>query len=99
MLQARTKHGNVHHQAAPRSSSTDSEPEAQEAKCSRQLDLAHYPELEQEVQKMEEYYLSECNLHRTGRPLKTETWRKVRMHLLSECICVWASALWPIDAQ
>ena len=30
------------------SSSTDSEPEPQEAKCSWQLDLAHYPELEEE---------------------------------------------------
>ena len=99
MLQARMKHGNVQYQAAPRrewsgnSSSTDSELEPQEARCSRQLDLAHYPELEEEVQRMEDYYLSEYNLHRTGVPLKTETWRKVQMHMLSECVCVWASTL------
>ena len=54
MLRTRTKHGNLQYQAAPRressgnSSSTDSEPELQEAKCSWQLDLAHYPELEEE---------------------------------------------------
>ena len=93
------KHGNLQYQAAPRrkssgnSSSTDSELEPQEAKCSRQLDLAHYPELEEEVQRMEDYYLSEYNLHRMGVPLKTETWRNVQKHMLSECICVWASAL------
>ena len=51
------KHGNLQYQAAPRrelggnSSSTDSEPEPQEAKCSWQLDLARYPELEEEVQR------------------------------------------------
>ena len=72
------KHGNVQYQAAPRrelsgnSSSTDSELEPQEAKCSRQLDLARYPELEEEVQRMEDYYLSEYNLHRMGVPLKTD---------------------------
>ncbi len=54
MLRTRTKHGNLQYQAAPRressgnSSSTDGEPEPQEAKCSWQLDLAHYPELEEE---------------------------------------------------
>ena len=93
------KHGNVQYQAAPRrelsgnSSSPDSELEPQEAKCTQQLDLARYPELEEEVQGMEDYYLSEYNLHRMGVPLKTETWRNVQMHMLSECICVWASTL------
>ena len=99
ILQARMKCGNLQYQAAPRrewsgnSSSTDSELEPQETRCSRQLDLAHYPELEEEVQRMEDYYLSECNVHRMGVPLKTETWRNVQMHMLSECICVWASTL------
>ena len=57
MLQARMKHGNLQYQTAPRrewsgnSSSTDSELEPQEARCSWQLDLVHYPELEEEVQR------------------------------------------------
>ena len=73
MLRARTKHDNLQYQAAPKressvnSSSTDSELEPQEAKCSWQLDLAHYPELEEEVQRRKEgYYLSKYNLHRMG---------------------------------
>ena len=40
------------------------------------------------MDKMEDFFQMEHNLHRKGGHLHPETWRKVRMHILSESICM-----------
>ena len=50
----------------------------------RQIDLDRYPEARQELQEMEAFYSQEQNLRRKGAALKLETWRKAKIHILSE---------------
>ena len=50
----------------------------------RQIDLHQYPEARQELQDMEIFYTQEQNLRRKGVALKLETWRKTKIHILSE---------------
>lgn len=73
--------------------SSDGEPEPQEARRKRQLDLAGYPEVEAELERMRDYYMREVNALRRGVPLAEETWRKVRIHILGECKCVHISVV------
>ena len=97
ILQARKQRGILQHQPptvsrwSTSSSSIDSEPELHAAKCSRQLDITQYPDLEEVLQKMQDFYQAEHNVHRHSAPLRGETWRKLRMHVLSECIRVHVS--------
>ena len=79
-LQARKKHDSQQHPAPA--------VRASPGKRCRQLDLTVYPELEEEMDKMEDFFQMEHNLHRKGGHLHPETWRKVRMHILSESICM-----------
>ena len=55
-----------------------------------------YPELEEELERIKDYYMREENAHRRGVPLRLETWRKVQIHMLSECICVHMCLSWTV---
>lgn len=84
--QARKEHGSPQMPPSREASSSDSEPEPQEGKRKRQLDLAGYPEVEAELERIQEYYTREVNVLRKGVALRMETWRKLKIHMLSECI-------------
>ena len=60
------------------------EPQAAAAKNCRQIDLDQYPEARQELLDVESFYTQEQNLRRRGVALKLETWRKAKIHILSE---------------
>ena len=53
-------------------------------KTCRQLDLVAYPEAKKELEKLESFYTTEQNLRRKGVALKLETWRKLKIHILSK---------------
>ena len=50
----------------------------------RQLNLRLYPEAKKELEEVEKYYTQETNIRRGSAPLKVETWRKIKIHMLSE---------------
>ena len=65
-------------------SSGADESQATTTNSCRQIDLVQYPEARQELQNMESFYTQEQNLRRKGAALKLETWRKAKIHILSE---------------
>lgn len=65
-------------------SSGAEEPQATTTKTCRQLNLDAYPEAKKELKDLELFYTTEQNLRRRGMTLKLETWRKAKIHILSE---------------
>lgn len=67
-----------------KTSSGAEEPQATATKNCRQLNLDPYPEAMKELEELESFYTQAQNLRRRGVALKLETWRKAKIHILSE---------------